>query len=64
MQKDATFEKNALFLVRFVVEQALCSHSALEYVGGKGGGVCSQEHPRHRSHCVTLLAGNVYLSPK
>lgn len=41
MQKDATFEKNALFLVRVVLEQGLCSHSALEYVGGEGGGVCS-----------------------
>lgn len=32
--------------------------------GGKGGGVCSQEQPRYRSHCVTLLAGNVCLPPK
>lgn len=59
MQKDATFEKNVLFLVHVVLEQALCSHSALEYVGGKGGRVCSQEHPHYRSHCETLLAKNV-----
>lgn len=56
--------KNAPFLVHFDVEQALCSLSALEYAGGKGSGVRSQEHPRYRSHCVMLLAGNVYLSPK
>lgn len=60
MQKDATSKKNELFLVYFIWEQALWSHSVLEYVCEKDGGMCSQEHQHYKSHHVTtLLAKNV-----
>lgn len=43
-------KKNALFLVRFAVEQALCSHSALEYVEGRVAGCAARN-----SHATEVI---------